>query len=306
MHLKKLNPYKPLSKILALAVGINLVLITNQNTSSQKNEDLQPLSIINENINTKVSSRHIQSDLEYKSRELLFYDDLDKSENDNNMDILSLSAQIDLSNVKEPFEEKIATDWVEPVIVEKPAAKPPVQQQITYNVRVYTDEEIQANALYPYKVPQDDWRTTYYLDNMADAIPTPDMSHMATDDNLYLLAKIIHAEICTLGDEARRCVGTVIINRVWNDDHPNTIYEVIHEPSQFSTKNTKKVPCEECMSAAYDVLVNGYRSFPHYVDAFQAHYDGYFYGHNTYIAFNDGHYKTYFSYKAGKKIYVLE
>lgn len=303
MFLNMPNIYKPLSKVLAAAVGVNLLIFTAPKTEVKVDADIEKEMKVSST--TAVSVNNIQSDLETFTQELLF-NEVDNENKDENqaLDIRELPSMIDLNNVNEPSEEKIATDWVEP---EPPKPTPSQQtqsQQITYNVRVYSDEEIQANALKPYKVPQNDWRMTYYFNNMVDAMATPDMSDIATDDNIYLLAKIIHAEICTLGDEARRCVGTVIINRVWNSDHPDTLYGVINEPSQFSTKNTKKVPCQECMAAAYDVLVNGYRSFPHYVDSFQCKWDGYFRGHNTYIAFNDGKYKTYFSYKAGKQVYV--
>lgn len=243
---------------------------------------------------------NLQSDLEFETRELLLSNDVKSSGQTNIMDLnlVELALSRDGSAVQGPMVEKVATDWVEP------EPEPVTYKEFTYPVRVYSAEEIANNALTPYKVPQDTYRMFYYYGNMVDAVAVPHCPEYANDDDVYLMAKIIHSEICVLGDEARRCVGTVILNRAWNDDHPNTISGVINEPGQFSTSKTRKEPCEECLAAAYDVLYNGYRSFPHYVDAFQCLYDGYFYNHATYIAFNDGRYKTWFSYKIGKTIIV--
>lgn len=172
----------------------------------------------------------------------------------------------------------------------------PAARTVTFNARVYSDEEIALYALTPYKIAQDTDVIQYRHENMYDAECAVVDSSQFTDSDLYLMAKIIHAEICLLGDEARRSVGTAIINRVADPKYPNTISGVIYQDGQFSTSHTSKEPCEECYAAAYDVMYNGYRSFPWYVNSFQCICDGYFSGHNTYVEFNDGKYKTWFSY----------
>lgn len=167
---------------------------------------------------------------------------------------------------------------------------------VSFETRVYSPEEIAQYALRPYVLAQDTDVISYRHENMIDSYCAEIDSSKVTDNDIYLMAKIIHAEICILGDEARRSVGTVIVNRMANPLFPDTVYGVISQPGQFSTCGTRKEPCKKCYSAAYDVLINNYRSFPWYVDSFQCICDGYFSGYKTYVEYNDGQYVTWFSY----------
>lgn len=284
-----------LSKGLAIFVGID-IMAAGANVKAAVQEQIDQAPAAEPEVASVINLPNLQSDLEFNTRELLLSNDVKtSSQNILDLNMVDLTLSRDGTAVRGPMAEKVATDWVEP----EPKT---YTREFTYPVKVYTEEEIANNALTPYKVPQDTNKMFYYYGNMADAVATPYCPEYANDEDVYLMAKIIHSEICVLGDEARRCVGTVILNRAWNSDHPNTISGVINEPGQFSTSKTRKEPCEECLAAAYDVLYNGYRSFPHYVDAFQCICDGYFSGHATYIAFDDGKYRTWFSYKANKTI----
>ena len=185
-----------------------------------------------------------------------------------------------VENVFEPDKTKIATDWVEPEPV--PITQPTPQFQpdpepvkyVTYQLPQYTPEEIAANILSPYKAPVNvdtgNFKITYYPENMVDAMATPHLEALCNDSDLYEMARIINAECGGMGDEAMRCVGTVLVNRVWSAEHPNTLTGVIYEKNQFSTAYTTKEPTEAAYAAAYDIIYNDYRSFPHYVDSFQS------------------------------------
>jgi N-acetylmuramoyl-L-alanine amidase len=84
-------------------------------------------------------------------------------------------------------------------------------------------------------------------------------------DDLYWLARIIHAEAGAEPYNGKVAVGNVILNRVNSKDFPNTIYDVIFEYyqniPQFSPVADGTIyntPSEESMQAARDAL-NGSR-----------------------------------------------
>jgi len=54
-------------------------------------------------------------------------------------------------------------------------------------------------------------------------------------DSLELFALCVEAEAGNQGLEGKRLVADVILNRVDDPDFPNTIYDVITQPYQFST-----------------------------------------------------------------------
>lgn len=60
-----------------------------------------------------------------------------------------------------------------------------------------------------------------------EASTTPVNTPKYSQDELYWLAKIIHAEAPDDTDEGQIAVGNVVINRVNHTDFPNTIYNVI-------------------------------------------------------------------------------
>lgn len=59
-----------------------------------------------------------------------------------------------------------------------------------------------------------------------------------TEEDLYWLAKIVHAETFYDTDEGQQAVANVVLNRVSSSEFPNTIYEVIWQKTgklyQFS------------------------------------------------------------------------
>lgn len=80
-------------------------------------------------------------------------------------------------------------------------------------------------------------------------------------DDLYWLARIIHAEAGAEPYEGKVAVGNVILNRVASNNFPNTIYNVIFEYyqdiPQFSPVADGTIyntPSEESMQAARDAL----------------------------------------------------
>lgn len=63
-------------------------------------------------------------------------------------------------------------------------------------------------------------------------------SHIGSMDwdaeDAYLLAKIAMAEAESEDTEGKALVILVVLNRVWDDNFPDTIEDVIHQPGQFS------------------------------------------------------------------------
>ena len=85
------------------------------------------------------------------------------------------------------------------------------------------------------------------------------MSEQESND-LYLLAKCIHAE--ARGEEylGMVAVGAVILNRVASPDFPNTIYDVIYQPWAFTAVHDGQIGLEPeapAYQAAQDAL-NGW------------------------------------------------
>lgn len=83
-----------------------------------------------------------------------------------------------------------------------------------------------------------------------------------TDEDLYCLSHIINAEA---GDdncshEHRIAVGSVVLNRVASDEFPDTIYDVVFQPGQYSpTWNGAydKEPSEDSVEVAKMLLEEG-------------------------------------------------
>lgn len=76
-------------------------------------------------------------------------------------------------------------------------------------------------------------------------------------DSVYWLSRIINAESGNQSLEGKLAVGTVIMNRVESPRFPNTIYEVIMAPNQFSPARTGAInrePNAESVTAAKLVL----------------------------------------------------
>lgn len=80
------------------------------------------------------------------------------------------------------------------------------------------------------------------------------------DEDLYLLASIIHGEARGEPYEGQVAVGAVVLNRVASPDFPNTIAEVIFQPGAFDAVEDQQfylTPNETALNAARDAL-NGW------------------------------------------------
>ena len=62
-----------------------------------------------------------------------------------------------------------------------------------------------------------------------------DVSADITDNDIELLALVTMAEAEGECEEGKRMVIDTILNRVDSDNFPNTVYEVVYQPSQFSS-----------------------------------------------------------------------
>lgn len=78
-------------------------------------------------------------------------------------------------------------------------------------------------------------------------------------DESYLLAKIAMAEAEGEGTEGKAMVIMVVLNRVWSNDFPGTIEEVIFEDGQFSPTQDGRFeavePDAECWEALRMIMV---------------------------------------------------
>lgn len=80
------------------------------------------------------------------------------------------------------------------------------------------------------------------------------------DDDIYLLASIIHGEARGEPYEGQVAVGAVVLNRVASPNFPNSIEEVIYQPGAFDAVQDKQfylTPNETALQAAKDAL-NGW------------------------------------------------
>jgi len=144
--------------------------------------------------------------------------------------------------------------------------------------------------------------TTYYEENMYDGVLADVPDTEKTEENIELLAKLIHCEAGGQIEDGKLAVGTVVINRCYDGYWGSTIKEVIEAKSQFSPVASGRFYVAEYTEEDYEcarkVLIDGYRSFPAYVMYFQSIGEGYF-NQQTYCICRDasGNWPQYFSYK---------
>ena len=82
-----------------------------------------------------------------------------------------------------------------------------------------------------------------------------------SQDDLYLLAAIIHAEAEGEPYEGKIAVGSVVMNRVFSSKFPNTISGVVYQKNQFEPASSGRLqlildrgPNPDCFEAAREVL----------------------------------------------------
>ena len=73
-----------------------------------------------------------------------------------------------------------------------------------------------------------------------EPIEVPVSAYTYTDEELDLLARLIYSESGTESYITKLCVGSVVMNRVDDNNFPNTIREVIYQKNQFSVTTIKK------------------------------------------------------------------
>lgn len=74
-----------------------------------------------------------------------------------------------------------------------------------------------------------------------------------TQFEIDLIARVVMSESSIESYETKVAVAETIINRVLCPKFPNTVYEVIFAPKQYSTANNGDVT-EECYQAVYQAL----------------------------------------------------
>jgi N-acetylmuramoyl-L-alanine amidase len=87
---------------------------------------------------------------------------------------------------------------------------------------------------------------------------------VVVEDDLYWLSRIIHAEAKGESVEGRIAVGNVILNRMKNNEFPDTLKGVIFQKNQFSPVSNGSIynePTEETLKLAQRVL-DGERVVP--------------------------------------------
>ena len=94
--------------------------------------------------------------------------------------------------------------------------------------------------------------------------PEPDVSTSPsyTDDELDLLARLIHSEAGSdwLTDEHQRAVGSVVLNRVADSRFPDTLEGVVYQKGQYACVPNgmiNQVPTERAINNARYLLENG-------------------------------------------------
>ena len=77
-----------------------------------------------------------------------------------------------------------------------------------------------------------------------------------TDDNVNLLAQLIHHEAGNQCRDGKIAVGEVVMNRIRSTEFPNNIYDVIYQPGQFAKSDEieSQKPSEDEIQIANDLI----------------------------------------------------
>lgn len=120
---------------------------------------------------------------------------------------------------------------------------------------------------------QNETKVSYFnfpLYTPAKILPTPEVTSKPnyTEEDLYWLAKIVHAETFYDIDEGQQAVANVIINRVNSSEFPTSIYDVVWQKTgktyQFSPcadGGIKREPDERSIKNAR-IILDGKRVLP--------------------------------------------
>ena len=116
-----------------------------------------------------------------------------------------------------------------------------------------------------------------------------------TDDDFYELSHVIQAEAGYCERDMMIGVGSVVLNRVKHKDFPNTVYEVIHSPGQYTCIDNGMFynePTEEVLEVTDHLLRNG-SEYPEDV-VYQANFPQ---GSATYLTLSTSYSTMYFCYR---------
>lgn len=109
-------------------------------------------------------------------------------------------------------------------------------------------------------------KTSYFTDYSTAAqiksAMQADTAPKYSSKDLDLLSRVIYAEVgCTwIPDWVQRMVGSVVLNRVKSSYYPNTIYDVVYQPGQYSPTwdgSINKTPDARTIANAKYLLENG-------------------------------------------------
>lgn len=114
-----------------------------------------------------------------------------------------------------------------------------------------------------------------------------------SDDDFYELSHVIQAEAGYCERDMMIGVGSVVLNRAKSSKFPNSVYEVIHQPGQYSTVSwlASQVPTKEAEEVTDFLLRNG-SQYPEDV-LYQANFPQ---GTGTYLTLSTDYSTMYFCY----------
>ena len=130
--------------------------------------------------------------------------------------------------------------------------------------------EVISQNMKQYKSPQESYEVNIIKPEISKEPETTEEPIIYNDDSLiknkdwdaedsYLLAKIAMAEAEGEDVEGKAFVMLVVLNRVWTDEFPDTIHDVIYQKSQFSPISNGRFdrvePNEECYEALEMVML---------------------------------------------------
>lgn len=152
-----------------------------------------------------------------------------------------------------------------------------ISESFHMNEAVSTEDEIMSRTVEEQIAFEAEWNETY-----AGEQPNPPMSSApalsVSEDEIYLLACMVHVESGAEPYEGQLAVANVILNRVRNPRFGSTISEVIYAPGQFPGAHNGVLdgvlasgPNESCIQAAQEALmginnIGEYYYFNGYVD----------------------------------------
>lgn len=137
---------------------------------------------------------------------------------------------------------------------------------------------IGAIALIPYKSPEptpaigptiSEYNYQKYIDYLGpepepfvvtyiETEPEPE-TQKYTDSEIDMMARVVMSEASLLPQDGKQAVAQTIINRLNSDRFPDTVSEVIYQPSQYYTGDNGD-PTPECYDAVYAAIE--YVGFP--------------------------------------------